>query len=114
VTSRRDLDGPTPHSWVSGSAACEDIGRDPGELVYSNALVLCCGANEDDLRRRAAAIGPAVDDLRQNGLAGTPAEVVDRIGQFAELGARRIYLQTLDIDDLEHIELVAAEVMPQV
>ena len=65
-------------------------------------------------RRRAAAIGQDVDDLRQNGLAGTPAEVVDRIGQFAELGAQRMYLQTLDVDDLEHIELVAAEVMPQV
>ena len=54
-----------------------------------------------------------VDDLRENGLAGSPAEVVDRIGQFAELGAERIYLQTLDLDDLDHLELVAAEVMPQ-
>ena len=40
--------------------------------------------------------------------------MVDRIGQFAELGAQRIYLQTLDVDDLDHLELVAAEVMPQV
>ncbi len=94
--------------------ACEDVGRDPDELVYSNALVLCCGATEDDLRRRAAAIGKDVDDLRQNQLGGTPAELVDKIGKFAELGAQRMYLQTLDVDDLEHIELVAAEVMPQV
>lgn len=94
--------------------ACEEIGRDPDGLVCSNALVLCCGATEDDVRRRADAIGRGVDDLRENGLAGTPAEVVDRIGQFAELGAQRIYLQTLDMDDLEHLELVAAEVMPQV
>ena len=94
--------------------ACEDVGRDPDELVYSNALVLCCGATEDDLRRRAAAIGKDVDDLRQNQLGGTPAEIVDKIGAFAELGAERMYLQTLDVDDLEHIELVAAEVMPQV
>ena len=93
--------------------ACADIGRDPDELTYSNALVLCCGATEADVRRRADAIGRDVDDLRENGLAGTPAEVVDRIGQFAELGAERIYLQTLDLDDLDHLELVAAEVMPQ-
>ena len=93
--------------------ACEGVGRDPDELVYSNALVLCCGATEDDLRRRAAAIGKDVDDLRQNQLGGTPAELVDKIGRFAELGAQRMYLQTLDVDDLEHIELVAAEVMPQ-
>jgi F420-dependent oxidoreductase-like protein len=94
--------------------ACEDIGRNPDDLVYSNALVLCCGATEDDVRRRATAIGRDVDDLRQTGLVGTPAEVVDRIGQFRELGSQRIYLQTLDLDDLDHLELVAAEVMPQV
>ena len=93
--------------------ACADIGRDPDELTYSNALVLCCGATEEDVRRRADAIGRDADELRQNGLAGSPAEVVDRIGQFAELGAGRIYLQTLDVDDLDHLELVAAEVMPQ-
>ena len=93
--------------------ACEDIGRDPDELTYSNALVLCCGATEADVRRRADAIGRDVDDLRATGLAGTPAEVVDRIGEFAELGSQRIYLQTLDLDDLDHIELVANEVMPQ-
>ena len=94
--------------------ACEDIGRDPDELTYSNALVLCCGATEADVRRRADAIGRDVDDLRANGVAGTPAEVVDRIGQYAELGAERIYLQTLDLDDLDHLELVASEVLPQV
>ena len=76
--------------------------------------MLCCGATEADVRRRADAIGRSPDDLRETGIAGTPAEVVDRIGQFAELGSQRIYLQTLDLDDLDHIELVASEVMPQV
>ena len=93
--------------------ACADVGRDPDELTYSNALVLCCGATEEEVRRRADAIGRSTDDLRENGLAGSPAEVVDRIGQFAALGAGRIYLQTLDLDDLDHLELVAAEVTPQ-
>jgi alkanesulfonate monooxygenase len=93
--------------------ACADLGRDPGELVLSNALVLCCGANESEVRRRAGAIGRDVDDLRANGLAGSPAEVVDRIGRYAEHGSGRFYLQTLDLDDLDHLALVAAEVMPQ-
>jgi F420-dependent oxidoreductase-like protein len=93
--------------------ACTDIGRDPDELTYSNALVLCCGATEEEVHRRADAIGRTTDDLRENGLAGSPAEVVDRIGQFAALGSERIYLQTLDLSDLDHLELVAAEVMPQ-
>jgi F420-dependent oxidoreductase-like protein len=83
-------------------------------LVYSAAQVLCVGRDEADLARRAASIGREVEELRENGLAGTPAQVVDRIGEFAELGVTRLYLQTLDLHDLDHLELVAAEVMPQV
>ena len=117
----RGLDAPICLTWeltYACNLACVHClsssgRRDPDELTYSNALVLCCGATEEEVRRRADAIGRSTDDLRENGLAGSPAEVVDRIGQFAALGARRIYLQTLDLDDLEHLELVAAEVMPQ-
>jgi alkanesulfonate monooxygenase len=94
--------------------ACADSGRDPGSLVYSNALVLCCGRDEAEVRRRADAIGRDVDELREHGLAGTPAEVVDTIGRYGDAGASRVYLQLLDLSDLEHLELVAAEVMPRV
>lgn len=83
------------------------------ELVLSAAQVLCCGRDEAELARRAAAIGRGVDELRENGLAGTPAEIVDCIGRFAEMGATRLYLQVLDLSDLDHLELVAAEVAPQ-
>ncbi|MCD0452724.1 LLM class F420-dependent oxidoreductase [Actinocorallia sp. API 0066] len=83
------------------------------ELVYSAAQVVCCGKTEAQLAQRAAAIHREVDELRQNGLAGTPGELVDRIGRFAELGATRLYLQVLDLSDLDHLELVASEVMPQ-
>ncbi|MBB5872682.1 F420-dependent oxidoreductase-like protein [Allocatelliglobosispora scoriae] len=93
--------------------ACVDVGRDPASLTYSNALAVCCGADEGEVKRRADAIGRDLDELRANHLAGTPAEIVDRIGQYAELGAERVYLQVLDLDDLDHIDLIAAEVMPQ-
>ncbi|MFC9973061.1 LLM class F420-dependent oxidoreductase [Spirillospora sp. NPDC127200] len=79
-------------------------------MVYSAAQVVCCGRDEAEVRRRADAIGRDVDELRENGLAGTPAELVDKIGQFAELGADRLYLQVLDLHDLDHLELLAAEV----
>jgi len=94
--------------------ACVARGRDPETLTWSNALVLCVGADEAEVQRRAAAIGREPDELRANGLAGTPAEVVDKIGRYAELGAQRVYLQVLDLSDLDHLRLVAAEVMPQV
>jgi alkanesulfonate monooxygenase SsuD/methylene tetrahydromethanopterin reductase-like flavin-dependent oxidoreductase (luciferase family) len=94
--------------------ACQEAGRDPGSLVYSAAQTVCCGRDEAELARRAEAIGRQVDELRQSSLAGTPAEVVDKLGQFAAAGAARAYLQVLDLHDLGHLELLAAEVMPQV
>ncbi|HJP79188.1 MAG TPA: LLM class F420-dependent oxidoreductase [Pseudonocardiaceae bacterium] len=95
-------------------AACRAIGRDPAGMTRSIAQVLCVGRDEGELAKRAGAIGREVDELRQNGLAGTVSEVVDRIGTWRErTGATRFYLQTLDLADLDHIELVAGEVAPQ-
>jgi F420-dependent oxidoreductase-like protein len=95
-------------------AACSAAGRASASLRLSNALVLCCGRDDAELARRAQAIGRQVDELRASGLAGSPAEIVDKIGRYAEIGASRIYLQTLDLSDLDHLTLVAGEVMPQV
>ena len=95
-------------------AAVDAAGRPEGSMIYSAAQVVCCGRDDAELKRRAAAIGQELAALREHGLAGTPAELVDKIGQFAGIGAGRIYLQVLDLDDLEHLELIAAEVLPQV
>ena len=95
-------------------AACEAAGRDPATMILSAAQVLCCGADEAEVRRRAAAIDRDPGELRESGLAGTPDEVVDKVQRFAELGATRLYLQVLDLDDLDHIALVAKEVLPRV
>ncbi|MFI5567404.1 LLM class F420-dependent oxidoreductase [Streptomyces sp. NPDC051740] len=93
--------------------AAREAGRDPGDLVYSNALVVCVGKDDQEVARRAAAIGREVDELRTNGLAGSPAEVVDKIGRYAETGSSRIYLQVLDLHDLDHLELISAQVQSQ-
>ena len=94
--------------------ACEAAGRDPASLVYSAAQVVCCGNDEATLSRRAAAIGRDAAELRVNGLAGSSAELVDKIGTFAEVGAQTLYLQILDLDDLDHLADIAADVLPQV
>jgi alkanesulfonate monooxygenase SsuD/methylene tetrahydromethanopterin reductase-like flavin-dependent oxidoreductase (luciferase family) len=82
-------------------------------MTWSNALVLCVGEDEAEIARRAATIGREVDELRANGLAGTPDEVVAKARTFAELGATRLYLQVLDLADLDHLDLVAEAVAPQ-
>ncbi|MCW2918796.1 MAG: Luciferase-like monooxygenase [Actinomycetia bacterium] len=94
-------------------AACTEAGRTK-PMIYSAAQTVCCGRDDAEVKRRADAIGNDVETLRASGLAGTPAELVDKIGQWGELGCERIYLQTLDLSDLEHIELIASEVLPQV
>ena len=111
-----------PFATVADSAAafgrvrqaCQEAGRDPASLVYSAAQTVCCGRDEAEVARRAQAIGEQLPGLRHSGLAGSPAEVADKLGHFADAGATRIYLQVLDLHDLDHLELIAAEVMPQV
>jgi F420-dependent oxidoreductase-like protein len=92
--------------------ACDRTGRDPSSMTWSTAQVLCCGEDEEAYRRRAAAIGREPDQLRATALAGTVAEVTDKLGTFADGGAQRVYLQVLDLSDLDHLRLVAAEVAP--
>ncbi|WHM35986.1 LLM class F420-dependent oxidoreductase [Streptomyces sp. BPTC-684] len=94
-------------------AAAQSAGRSPDDLVYSNALVVCVGKNDAEVARRAAAIGREVEELKANGLAGSPAEVVEKIGAYEAIGSSRIYLQVLDLDDLDHLELISSQVQSQ-
>ncbi|HVX18874.1 MAG TPA: LLM class F420-dependent oxidoreductase [Acidimicrobiales bacterium] len=96
-------------------AACEQIDRDPASIVYSAAHQVCVGADEAEVSRRAAAVGRDAASLRQQGIViGTPAEAVERLQAYAAIGASRVYLQVLDLADLDHLRLIAAEVLPHV
>ena len=86
--------------------ACEKASRDPATLAWSAGQVLCCGRDDAEIARRAASIGREISEIRENGLAGTPAEVLEKLARFADHGATRVYLQVLDLDDLDHIRLV--------
>jgi F420-dependent oxidoreductase-like protein len=95
-------------------AACRAIGRDPGEIVRSVAQVIAVGRDDAEVDRRAVTIGRDPAELRQAGFAGTPAEVVDKLGEWRDkTGISRVYLQLLDLADLDQVELIAAEVAPQ-
>jgi F420-dependent oxidoreductase-like protein len=96
--------------------ACEAAGRYPASMTYSVAQTVCCGKDEAEFRRRAEAIGMTPEDFREGGrgLGGTPGEVAAKIARFAEIGAERVYLQVLDLGDLDHLELIASDVLPQV
>ncbi|WP_433517294.1 LLM class F420-dependent oxidoreductase [Nonomuraea sp. CA-143628] len=101
----------TSEAYDRVRAASAETGR---TVLLSAAQTVCVGRDQAEIERRAAAIGEDLAGLRAGGLAGTPAEVVDKIGQLGELGAERVYLQVMDLSDLEHLELIAAEVLPHV
>jgi F420-dependent oxidoreductase-like protein len=95
-------------------AALAEAGRSPDSLTYSAAFVVCAGRDDAQVATRAAAIGRDVDELRDNSpLVGTPNEIVDKLGPFAEAGVQRVYLQLLDMSDLDQLDLFASEVLPQ-
>lgn len=95
-------------------SALQDAGRDPDDITYSAAFVVCAGRTESELARRAGAISREVGELRQNSpLVGSPGEIADRLAAFADAGVQRVYLQLLDVSDLDHLELFSTAVMPQ-
>ena len=95
-------------------AACEESGRDVATMRLSVALLVCCGRDDVEVKQRAEKIGrPDADQIRGVQATGTVAEVTETIGRYAEIGASRVYLQLLDLADLDQLELVASEVMPQ-
>ncbi|MEU8141849.1 LLM class F420-dependent oxidoreductase [Nonomuraea sp. NPDC048901] len=101
----------TSEAYARVREASAETGR---TVLLSAAQTVCVGRDQAEIERRAAAIGQDLAGLRTGGLAGTPAEVIDKIGQLGELGAERVYLQVMDLSDLEHLELIAAEVLPHV
>ncbi|BBH64264.1 LLM class F420-dependent oxidoreductase [Actinoplanes sp. OR16] len=102
-----------PAQYERVRAASAAIGR-AEPPAFSAAAVLCVGRDDAEIRRRAAAIGREVDEMRENGgIVGTPAEAVEIIKKYGEAGASRLFLQALDLSDIDHIDLVASEVAPQ-
>lgn len=108
-----DLDGTTA-AFGRVQQASAAAGRHESSMIYSAAQLVCCGRSAAELSRRARAIGQELDEIREQGLAGSPGEIAEKIGKFAAIGAERIYLQVLDLADLDHLELIASDVLPQV
>src|ERR1700722_13013422 len=102
----------TKAQYARVRAAWESRDRDPATLGLSAAQVVCCGIDEAEVTRRAKSIGRQPEELRANGAAGTPDEVVERLRSFGAIGAGTVYLQVLGPDDLEHIHLLSEQVVP--
>ncbi len=101
-------------SFAALDQACEERGRDPGEVVRSIALTTLIGTDDAECRERARRIGRELSEVEENGLAGTPERVAERLADYARAGASRVYLQLLDLEDLEQIALIGADLSAKV
>ncbi|WP_295781601.1 LLM class F420-dependent oxidoreductase [uncultured Microbacterium sp.] len=94
-------------------AACEAEGRDPATLKLSVALPTIVGRDDAEIDRRAAAIGRTRAEFDDGAnIIGTPAQVAEKVERLRALGAERVYFQLMDLRDVEHADLVGAEVLP--
>ncbi len=94
--------------------ACEAADRDPSTLTVSAPGTTAVGGTTAQAQNRATAIGQNLERIRAaGGFAGTASEVVDYLGALSELGVTRIYFQILDLQDLEHLDFIASEILPQ-
>ena len=86
-------------------------GRQPVDLRRSQMTGCRFGRHQGELDRKLGS--QSVASLRERGIvAGTPAQVVDQLGELAQAGAQRVMLQWLDLDDLDGLEALAQSVLP--
>ena len=90
-------------------AACRERGRD--DIVLSVAQTVAVGRTDAEVQRRLEAIGHSPDEMAAGqGVYGVPDQVVEQLNRFIEVGADRVYCQLIDLDDLDHLEVIATEV----
>lgn len=99
---------------------CHAVGRDPATITRSLMVPVIVGRSEAETARRrdrARASFPRLPEdaagWRSAGfLDGSPAEVVEDLARWRELGVQRVMLQLIDQEDLAAIELIARDVLP--
>jgi F420-dependent oxidoreductase-like protein len=99
-------------SYARFDRACERVGRDPARARRSAVLPVACATTPAEVARRAAVIGSEL--IRRHAAIGSPALVADRVDEMREAGADTIYFHIYDIDDLDHVALLGAEVRHEI
>jgi len=106
----------TAEAFDRVTEACDRIGRaDAGRpaLALSAGIVVAIGRTAAEAQRRAAPLHVKSALPPEDPVFGSPAQLVDRIGEFAAIGASRVHVRLIDLADLDHLELIAGDVLPQ-
>ena len=92
-------------------AAAERHGREP---VLSAGIVVAVGRTHAEAERRAAPLHVPSALPPEDPVVGTPELLVQRIAEMAAIGAGRVHLRVIDMSDLDHLDLIAERVLPEV
>jgi F420-dependent oxidoreductase-like protein len=96
-------------------AACQAYGRSADRpLTLSAGVVVAIGRTDAEAAERAAPLHVPSALPPEDPVVGSPAQLVQRLGELAEAGATRAHLRVIDMADLDHLDLIASEVLPQV
>ncbi len=124
-----DLDLYAERSKIADES-CEAAGRDPGSLRRSVGAYVLAGSDDADVRRRfermiprtpvgvlqpsGAGTGVSWDEYRRSRVAGTAAEVVDRLGSLERFGVEEVIVSLgalpFQVADEEDVEFVGEEI----
>ena len=104
------------------AVAWREAGRNPDAFRFSAMVAVLVGADERELSDRVARLAewqgrqPAevLDSLRGTGVVGTVDEAAELLAELEAAGAQRVMIQHLLHDDLDAVELIGRELIPQV
>jgi F420-dependent oxidoreductase-like protein len=103
----------TAERFANVRRVCEEIGRDPSTLRMSVTTQLICGATRGEAEARLERLGDPGRRMLSMGTLGDVPAVVGALEELKAAGAEIAYLHIFDIDDLDHLRLIGAEVIPQ-
>ncbi|MGX6605775.1 LLM class F420-dependent oxidoreductase [Micromonosporaceae bacterium Da 78-11] len=84
------------------------------ELTLSAGVVVAIGRTDAEAARRAAPLHAPSALPPESPVIGSPAALVQRIGELAEIGATRVHVRVIEMSDLDLLDLIATDVLPQV
>jgi F420-dependent oxidoreductase-like protein len=91
--------------------------RDPGEVKRSMMVGCIFGSDESQVEERVAARTKgerSADDLRRRGvIVGTPQQMAEQLQVLYQAGVQRVMLQWIDLDDIEGLEIISQQVLPE-
>src|SRR5262249_41642667 len=106
-----------PSEYKERNALLDELtvkaGRKPTDIKRSMMTQIVFGKDEATLKAKQSQDSEPADKLlERNIVVGTPNDVIDQLGKYAEAGVQRIMLMWRDQTDIDGIEAMASTVLP--